>query len=720
MLVAWGFILLASFVAIGTLLGSALTTDANITTHPDSVVASDRLAESFPQSHTVDEIVIVHSADLAASDPTFVSFVDDVRSSIEGTGAVATVGDPYAKSAAGAISEDGHAVAVTVLMGSDPEDGITSVVDAVTAADGQSGFDVSITGTYTLGYDFTELSASDLQKGEMQFGLPAAMVVLLLVFGAVVAAFIPLGMAIGSIIVAVAISALVGQAASLSFFIVNMITAMGLALGIDYSLFVLSRFREERAAGLDRQAAIVASGGTASKAVLFSGSSFVIALLGLLLVPDTILRSLGLGAIIVGIVTMAAALTLLPAILSLLGDRVNALRLPYFGRPQPAESPFWTRAVSAVLRHRVIALVAGVAILLIAASPVLGLQTGTAGISTLPDSTVAKAGLVAMDQSFPKNANSDPAQVVVSGDVSATDITSAMDSFEATVADDPEFGTPQRQVAPNGDLALINVPLVGGSDSEAARDGVERLRTELVPAAFGDTSASVVVGGTTAENIDYSDLINRWLPLVVTFVLGLSFILLTVVFRSVVLSITAVILNLLSVGAAYGLLVLVFQHGIGADLLGFQQVDRIEAWVPLFLFSVLFALSMDYHVFLLSRIRERYAATGDTDQAVIHGIAATGRIITGAALIIVVVFAGFAAGQLVMFQQMGFGVAIALLVDATLIRMVVVPAAMAILGRWNWYLPSWLSWLPEFHVEGDPVDHTTTITLPEAKSSVTP
>ena len=212
----------------------------------------------------------------------------------------------------------------------------------------------------------------------------------------------------------------------------------------------------------------------------------------------------------------------------------------------------------------------------------------------------------------------------------------------------------------------------------------------------------MLVGGTTAENVDYSDVINKWLPIVLAFVLGLSFILLTLVFRSVVVSATAVVLNLLSVGAAYGLLVLVFQHGVGADLLGFQQVERVEAWVPVFLFSVLFALSMDYHVFLLSRIRERYAETGDTNQAVVHGIAATGRIITGAALIIVVVFAGFAAGQLVMFQQMGFGVGVALLVDATLIRMVVVPAAMALLGEWNWYLPRWLDWLPELHVEGDP------------------
>ena len=583
------------------------------------------------------------------------------------------------------------------------------------AADGDSDFDVAITGTYTLDYDFTELSASDLQKGELQFGLPAALIVLLLVFGAVVAALIPLSIAIGSIIVAVAISAVLGQAASLSFFIVNMITAMGLALGIDYSLFVLSRYREERARGLAKEEAIFATGGTASKAVLFSGSSFVLALLGLLLVPDTILRSLGLGAIIVGIVTMAAALTLLPAILSLLGDRVNAVRLPYFGREHPAESPFWTRAVSAVLRHRVVFLVLGVLVLLAMAAPVLGLKTGTAGVSSLPDSTYSKAGFLAIEESFPRNVNSDPAEVVVSGDLSALGVSEAMDSFEESVADDPDFGVTQRQEAPNADVVLISVPLVGGSDSESARDGVERLRSELVPAAFGDADVTVVVGGITAENIDYSDLINRWLPLVVAFVLGLSFLLLTVVFRSVVLSITAVLLNLLSVGAAYGLLVLVFQQGFGASLLGFQEVARIEAWVPLFLFSVLFALSMDYHVFLLSRIRERYASSGETDDAVIHGIAATGRIITGAALIIVVVFAGFAAGELVMFQQMGFGVAVALLVDATLIRMVVVPAAMAILGRWNWYLPSWLSWLPEFHVEGDPVDHTSTITLPDAK-----
>jgi RND superfamily putative drug exporter len=355
-----------------------------------------------------------------------------------------------------------------------------------------------------------------------------------------------------------------------------------------------------------------------------------------------------------------------------------------------------------VVRRPATFLAAGVVILLAATAPVLGLSTGTAGVSSLPDSSYAKAGALALERSFPGTSTTDPAQVVISGDVTNSELTAAITRFETSVAEDPDFGPSQVQVAENGQVAVVSVPLIGDPDHAQARRGLDRIRTDLVPAAFGGTGSSVVVGGTTAENVDYSDVISKWLPIVLVFVLGLSFLLLTLVFRSVVLSATAVVLNLLSVGAAYGLLVLVFQHGIGAGLLGLQQVENVEAWVPIFLFSVLFALSMDYHVFLLSRIRERYATTGDTNQAVVHGIASTGRIITGAALIIVVVFAGFAAGQLVMFQQMGFGVGVALLVDATLIRMVVVPAVMALLGRWNWYLPTWLEWLPELHVEGDP------------------
>ena len=698
---AWGLILAASIVAIGALIGSAFSSDASLTTTPDSTRAEQVLADNFSQGDRIDDAVVIYSAQLTTDNPEFKTFVTGVRSSIEGTGAAQTVRDPYAAGGSG-ISEDGHAAVVTLALGHDAETGMVDVLDAVDAADANAAFEVDITGANTLDHDFNKLSESDLTNGELKFGLPAAMIVLILVFGALVAAFLPMCIAILSIIVTVALSSVLGQFTSLSFFIVNMVTAMGLALGIDYSLFVLSRYREERQAGRDKIAAIVATGGTSSKAVLFSGSSFVVALLGLLLVPDTILRSLALGAIIVGVVTMAAAITLLPALLSLLGDRVNALRLPIVGRDHPAESPFWTRAVRAVVRRPATWLAVGVLILLAAALPVLGLQTGSSGVNSLPDDTYAKSGVLALERSFPGASTDDPAQVVISGDIASEAVAAAITEFEASVADDPDFGPAQRQVSDNGQVSLVSIPLVGDPDHTQARRGLDRLRTDLVPAAFDGTDTRVLVGGATAENVDYSDVINHWLPIVLTFVLGLSFLLLTLVFRSLVLSATAVILNLLSVGAAYGLLVLVFQDGVGADLLGFQQVERVEAWVPVFLFSVLFALSMDYHVFLLSRIRERYAVTGETVDAVVHGIAATGRIITGAALIIVVVFAGFAAGQLVMFQQMGFGVAVALLVDATLIRMVVVPAAMTLLGPWNWYLPSWLNWLPELHVEGDP------------------
>ena len=253
---------------------------------------------------------------------------------------------------------------------------------------------------------------------------------------------------------------------------------------------------------------------------------------------------------------------------------------------------------------------------------------------------------------------------------------------------------------PAGDLGVLSVPLVGDPLSDSAVEAVRDLRAEYVPAAFAGSGATVLVTGTTAENIDYFDVMSRWLPIVLVFVLGLSFVLLTLAFRSVVIAATTIALNLLSVGAAYGLLVLVFQEGVGSGLLGFQQVDVIEAWIPLFLFAVLFGLSMDYQVFLLSRIRERYSQTRDTTDAISFGIGSTARIITGAALVIVAVFSGFAAGDLVMFEQMGFGIAIALLIDATLIRSVLVPAAMQLLGDWNWYLPGWLQWLPHFDVEG--------------------
>jgi RND superfamily putative drug exporter len=279
------------------------------------------------------------------------------------------------------------------------------------------------------------------------------------------------------------------------------------------------------------------------------------------------------------------------------------------------------------------------------------------------------------------------------------DVRAAVRRLRTTLAEDPRFGAGEIERSADGKVELLSVPVAGDASATQATNAVRELRSEIVPDTFANTDAEALVGGTSSENIDYFDSVIGPAPYVIAFVLLLTFVLLTVVFRSVVVAGTAVALNLLSVGAAYGLLVLVFQKGIGAGLLGFQQTDTIEAWVPLFLFSVLFGLSMDYQVFLLSRIRERYDQTHDTTDAVTFGVGSTARIITGAALIIVAVFSGFARGDLIMFQQMGFGVAIALLIDATLIRSVVLPSAMKLLGDWNWYFPRWLEWLPRLDVE---------------------
>jgi len=560
-----------------------------------------------------------------------------------------------------------------------------------------------VTGDETLDHDFNLLSQEDLENGELKFGLPAALIILLLVFGAVVAGLVPLLMAGVSIVVALGLTALVAQQFELSVFVINMLTGMGLALGIDYALFVVSRYREERGRGRGELDAITASGLTASRAVLFSGTVFVVAMLGMLLVPSSIMRSLAVGAILVGIVSVVAALTLLQAVLGLLGDRVNALRIPFVGRrileSANSEGRFWGAIVRGVLRRPALSLALSVALLLVVAAPIFGISIGTGGVSTLPDRFVSKQGFLALERDFP-GTTADPVEIVVAEGASGEDVTRALDELRSTLAADPRFGAGEIRLDGSGDIAVLTVPAAGDPSSPAAISAVRELRAETVPQAFEGTEAEVLVGGTSSENIDYFDSVIDPAPFVIALVLVLTFIFLTVVFRSVVIAATAVGLNLLSVAAAYGLLVLVFQHGVGADLLGFQEVDRIEAWVPLFLFSVLFGLSMDYQVFLLSRIRERYDETRDTADAVIFGVGSTARIITGAALIIVAVFSGFARGDLIMFQQMGFGVAVALLIDATIIRSVVLPSAMKLLGEANWYLPSWLEWMPRLDAEG--------------------
>ena len=701
---AWLTAMVVAVVAIGALLGGALTTEGNPTNNPQSQRAKDVREAAFPAASTASmtDVVVVRSPRYTVDAPQFRAFVNTLAGQVRDAKNVESVRAYPQANDPSLVSKDRHATMVQFAMPDESTSGIDDVISAVRHADAASAFEATVTGQRTVNHDFNQLSEDDLRSGELQFGLPAALIVLLLVFGAVVAGLVPLLIALPSIVVALSFVAVLGHAFSLSIFVVNMLTGMGLALGIDYALFVVSRFREERGRGREKLDAISASAITANRAVIFSGTTFVIAMFGMFIVPSSIMRSLAVGAILVGIVSVVASATLLPALLGLLGDGIDRLRIPFVGsRSVEAANPegrFWGKIVRSVLRRPALAAGLSVALLLAAASPIFGMHIGTSGPTLLPSRFEARQGFEALQRNFP-GATANPVEVVVATGGQQPAAERALARLRTTLMTDPQFGPGRIEHSPDGTVAMLSAPVRGDPSGDAAVSAVRHLRSTTVPAAFEGTDADVLVGGTTSENIDYFDSVIGPAPWVIAFVLGLTLVFLTVVFRSVVVAGTAVVLNLLSVSAAYGLLVLVFQDGFASGLLGFNHVDTIEAWVPLFLFSVLFGLSMDYQVFLLSRIRERYDETRDTTDAVTFGVSSTARIITGAALIIVAVFAGFAAGELVMFQQMGFGVAVALLIDATIIRSVLLPATMKLLGRWNWYLPHWLDWLPQLRVE---------------------
>ena len=697
----WLAVIVAGFGVVATLL--EFEGDTEITRTTESKRADQILDEGFPREATneqaITEVVVVRAEDGDVQAGATRTRVDALAGGLRAAGAtrVVTYGEDRSL-----VSQDGDATALLVALGSDGEDDVDAVVAAVQRLDDEPGFRAAVTGEWMADTDEDTASLEDLKKGELFFGAPVALVILLLVFGTVVAGLVPLMLAITSIVVALALVAVLAQVYDMSVFTQNMLIGMGLALGIDYSLFTLSRYREERSRGREKPDAIATAGATAGRAVLFSGIAFVLAMCGLLLVPSTIFRSLAAGAILVGVVAVIAALTLLPAVLTLLGDRVNALRIPLFGRAAERagrEGRFWGAVLARVMRRPVVCLVVAAGLLLALAAPVLVLDTGTSGAATLPDRFESKQGYLLLREEFPKE-SIEPVDVAVAGDVDGPAVQDALNRLGRELADRPIFGEPTVETNPAGTVADVTVPIAGNPDGEAAIDAVRELRSDAVPDAFAGVEAEVYVGGDTAEELDYHETVDYWLPLVLLFVLGLSFVLLTLAFRSIVVPATAIGMNLLSVGAAYGLLVIVFQEGIGNQLLGLSEAETIDAWVPLFLFAVLFGLSMDYQVFLLSRIRERYAQTGDTDTAISFGIGSTARLITGAALIIIAVFWGFAMGDTIPLQQMGFGIAVALLIDATIVRSVLVPATMTLLGKRNWYLPSWLTWLPDVHVEG--------------------
>lgn len=708
---AWVVLLIAAGVLSSQLLGDALTSEITFTNDPESMQALE-IVEEIRGEAAATEFVVVQSTDSSVADPEYVAYVTELQTALASSEAVESVGSYLTET--GPVSESGTTALLPVtLAGSDLDEeseNAAAVRDEIEAIAAPDGFEALVAGPVTLNNDFNQLAEEDLATGET-IGVGVALLVLVFVFGSVASGVVPIILAVVAIAVAMGVAGVIGLAFDLSFFITNMITMIGLAVGIDYSLFIVSRYREERGKGFEKVDAIGRAGATATRAVLFSGLTVVLALVGMLILPNTLFRSLGIGAILVVVAAVAASMTLLPAVLSLMGDRIDALRVRRRGSLD-SESRLWDRVTRMVMGRPVVSLVVSAGVLLIAAVSFTSIDTGLAGVSTLPEDSDSGRAFAILETEFAGGLTA-PVEVAASGE----DAIATLESVQAAIVADGGFGPSALDPTSNEARGVLSVQLLGDVASMESMDAIRHLRDDIIPGVPGD--ADVFVGGQTAITVDFVDQTSDYTPIVFAVVLGLSFILLMVAFRSIVIPGKAIAMNLLSVGAAYGLIVVFFQSGVGpewvkdvASTLGFSQVETIENWIPLLLFSVLFGLSMDYHVFLLSRIKERFDQTGDNTESVAYGLRTTGALITGAAIIMVAVFAGFAAGRLVSFQQMGFGLAVAVLFDATIVRTILVPASMRLLGRWNWYFPRWLEWIPDISVEGHVEDEITVAPVP--------
>ena len=705
----WLLVALIGGALSGSLLESGTTTEFRMGGGAESVRAARLLEDRLRGPEPITETVIVQSESLTVDDPAFRERVETLYEEIISLGSDrVTLGQHYYQlNNEALVSPDRTTTLIPLALTGDLEEAernVEHILEIVEEADAASDFRVLIVGTATISVETNELARHDLEQGE-RVGVPVALLILVVLFGTIVAALVPIGLSVICIIAALGLAALIGQVFELVFFVTLMITMIGLAVGIDYSLLIISRFRDEMGRGLDKHEATARTGATAGRTVLFSGLTVVVALCGLLIVPFSFFQSLALGAILVVLVALAATLTLLPAVLALMGSRVNLLPIPFIGRgkvetPEAQHHGFWEFVTVKVTRFPIISVLAIGIPMLAAIFFYFDIKTGLNGVDAFPEGAQTREAFFVMEEEFSFGLVN-PTEIVVDGDINSPGVQEAIGKLQASLMGDSRLLVPPvpPEVNSSGDLALLTVIIPGEPSSQAAVDVVTTIRDQYIPSAFGGVDAEALVGGVTAEATDVFSIVATYTPIVFAFVLGFSFIILMLVFRSIVIPIKAVAMNLLSVGTAYGLLVLVFQKDVGTELLGFQHAEVIDVWIPLFLFSILFGLSMDYHVFLLSRIRERYDQTGDNAGAVAYGLRSTAGLITGAALIMVAVFGAFASGETIINQQVGFGLSVAILLDATLVRSVLVPATMEMLGARNWYLPSWLSWLPDLRVE---------------------
>jgi uncharacterized membrane protein YdfJ with MMPL/SSD domain len=660
--------------------------------------ADEAVFDAFPKE--AEESVLIQSQTLEAQDPEFRAVVSDVQGRLGEIDDVKNVVGPYAS--ANAISPDGRSVLVDYELPGELED-TKKLVEAPVAAieeaqNAHPEFVISPFGEASTQKEFQEeVLDKDLRRAEFT-SLPITLVILAIAFGTLVAAGLPVLLALTAVGATMGLIGPISQISPVSESINSVILLIGLAVGVDYCLFYIRREREERAAGRGPEAALEAAAATSGRAVLISGFTVMVAMAGMYLGGDPDFASFATGTIVVVGVAMVGSLTVLPALLSKLGDRIDKGRVPLLGRvkARAAKANLWSRITDRVLRRPVVALVVGGGLLVALALPALGLRTAEGGTETLPQELGVVQAYNRIQDAFPSE-NSSALVVVQAENVAAAQITDAVERLGAETAKNKELfkGALDTDVSPDLTVMTVDVPTAGDGYEDSSNRALDELRDNLVPAAFGSLDGvRADVSGSAAQTRDFNDNTKSHLPYVFGFVLSAAFLLLLVTFRSIVIPIKAILLNLLSVGAAYGVLVLVFQSEWAEGLLNFNSSDAITPWLPLFLFVVLFGLSMDYHVFILTRVREAYDRGMSTEQAVSSAIKRTAGVVTSAAIVMVAVFAVFATLSLLDFKQMGVGLAAAVLIDATIIRAVLLPACMKLLGDWNWYLPKWLEWLP--------------------------
>ena len=703
------FVILAVF--IGGSIGTKTLDDVDDNGIGESGRAETAVSQNFPDK--ASESVMVQNKKASAGDPEFKAVVADVEASLRDAKGVRNVSSPYGDGNQGQLSEDRHSALITFELpdkDGQAEDLVEGTLAKVSKLDRQhAGYTIEEFGDASADRALSKAFADDFQRAEIT-SLPITLIILILAFGALLAAFVPLLLAVTAVAAAIGLLGPISQLWPVDESINSVVLLNGLAVGVDYALFYIRREREERARGRSEEAALEAAAATSGRAVLVSGFTVIAAMAGMYFGGAPTFLSFATGTILVVAIAVLGSLTVLPAVLSKLGDRVNKGRIPFLKPEQRTGEPrVWSWILNRVLARPLASVIAATAVLVVLAVPVLHIHTADSGVDGLPRSLEVMQTYDRMQAAFPGEQFT--ADIVLEGNnLDKAQVQGYAQELRTLAAESNQFHEPVTvDMSPNGDVAVIEVPVAGTGTDDASMNAVQTLRDDVVPDVFGSVQGGELVGvtGFTAGSMDFNDLMAERIWYVFAFVFAMAFMLLLVTFRSIVIPIKAIVLNVLSVAAALGIVTWIFQDGNLEDFLNFDSTGAITAWFPLMMFVILFGLSMDYHVFILSRIKEAVDRGESNDEAVAHGIKSTAGVVTAAAIVMVGVFSIFATLSFIDMKQFGVGLAVAVLIDATLVRGVLLPATMKLLGDWNWYLPKWLEWLPKgpaLEGSGEPVE----------------